>query len=158
MPRSANTSRYTERLYLAWWAWPLPLAAAGLIAAEIHLGYPGVRSWLPYVLLIPVAVLLLLLAGRTRIGIDQDTLQVGQAQLPLQYAGAVEVIARQDKRKALGPELDPAAYMLHRGWVGPLVRVQVTDDQDPTPYWIFSTRRPERVAELIRSATRAETS
>jgi hypothetical protein len=32
------------------------------------------------------------------------------------------------------------------------VRVRLTDPADPTPYWLFSTRRPERVAELLRGA------
>ena len=30
------------------------MLAAGLLAAEVHLGYPGVRAWLPYVLLLPL--------------------------------------------------------------------------------------------------------
>jgi hypothetical protein len=25
----------------------------------------------------------------------------------------------------------------------------VTDPQDPTPYWVFSTRHPEKVASLL---------
>jgi hypothetical protein len=31
------------------------------------------------------------------------------------------------------------------------VRVELTDPEDPTPYWLFSTRRPQRVAELLRA-------
>lgn len=155
MTQSADSPTYRERLYVAWWGWPLPLAAATLIAAEIHMGYPGVRSWLPYVLLLPLAVLGLVLAGRTPVEVDADELRVGDARLPLRYVGEVEVIAKADKRKALGPDLDPAAYLVHRGWVGPLVRVRLTDEKDPTPYWLFSSRQPERVAELLRSATRS---
>jgi hypothetical protein len=30
-----------------------------------------------------------------------------------------------------------------------VVRVQVTDPADPTPYWVFSTRHPEKVASLL---------
>lgn len=155
MSQSVDSPTFRERLYVAWWAWPLPLAAATLIAAEIHMGYPGVRSWLPYVLLVPLAVLGLMLAGRTLVEVDGAELRVGDAHLPLRYVGEVEVIAKADKRKALGPNLDPAAYLVHRGWVGPLVRVRLTDDEDPTPYWLFSSRQPERLAELLRSASRS---
>jgi len=31
-----------------------------------------------------------------------------------------------------------------------MVRVRVNDPEDPTPYWLFSTRRAEEIAELIR--------
>lgn len=156
MSSSADSpQRYTERLYVAWWAWPLPLAAATLIAAEIHMGYPGVRSWLPYAVLIPLAVLLLVLAGRTRVAVTDEELQVADARLPLRFVGEVETIGKDAKRKALGPDLDPAAFLLHRAWVGPLVLVRLTDPDDPTPYWLFSTRQPERLAEVIRSASRS---
>lgn len=149
MPASAES--YRERLYVSWWAWPLPIIAAVLIAAEIHLGYPGVRSWLPYVLLVPLALLLLVAASRTPVQLSDGELRVADARLPVRFVGEVEVIGKGDKRKALGPDLDPAAYLIHRGWIGPVLRVHLTDEQDPTPYWLFSTRHPERLAELLRS-------
>lgn len=146
---------YSERLYVAWWGWPLPLAAAVLIAAEIHLGYPGVRAWLPYVIAVPLAIALLLMLGRTRVAISGEgadrELQVADARLPVRFIGEVDVIDKRGKRKAMGPDLDPAAYLVHRGWIGPLVRVHLTDPDDPTPYWLFSTRKPHRVAELLRA-------
>jgi hypothetical protein len=67
--------------------------------------------------------------------------------------GAVQIVPVTAKRKALGPHLDPAAFVVHRGWVGPLLRVQLTDPADPTPYWMFSTRHPERLAELLRASS-----
>jgi hypothetical protein len=60
------------------------------------------------------------------------------------------VISPKAKRRALGPELDPAAFLLHTGWVGPMVRVAVTDPEDPTPYWIFSVRQADKLAALLR--------
>ncbi|HJQ47760.1 MAG TPA: DUF3093 domain-containing protein [Amycolatopsis sp.] len=149
-PVQAAVVHHSERLYVSWWGWPLPLLAAGLIAAEIHMGYPGVRAWLPYLILIPLMAAWLLLMSRTRVAVLGDELWVGKAHLPLKFAGEVEVITKDHKRKALGPELDPAAFVVHRGWVGPLVRVHLTDPEDPTPYWIFSTRKPEAMARLLR--------
>lgn len=144
---------YAERLYVTWYWWPLPLLAAVILAAEVHMGYGGVRAWLPYVVLIPLTVAILWKAGHTRIWVTDDELLVADARLPRSFVGAVEIIPATAKRKALGPHLDPAAFVVHRGWVGPLVRVRLTDPADPTPYWIFSTRHPERLAELLRAAS-----
>ena len=55
---------------MPWWGWPLPLAAAALLAAEVHMGFPGVRSWLPYLVTIPVVVLLLLRMGSLRVEVS----------------------------------------------------------------------------------------
>lgn len=152
MDRAGETDRklYSERLYVAWWGWPLPLIAAALLAAEIHMGYPGVRAWLPYLILMPLMAAWLVLLGRSKVEITEDELLVGNARLPLRFVGEVDVVDREHKRKALGPELDPAAFVVHRGWVGPIVRVHLTDPEDPTPYWVFSTRKPEAVAGLLR--------
>jgi hypothetical protein len=145
--------RYSERLYVPWWGWPLPLLGGGLLAAEIHMGYPGVRAWLPYLIMLPLVVLLLLALSRASVrvtGGEEPELWVGDAHLPLRHAGQVDVIDRAGKRRALGPDGDPAAFVVHRGWVGPVVRVWLTDPADPTPYWLFSTRRPEALAQLLR--------
>jgi hypothetical protein len=91
----------------------------------------------------------LLALGRARVRVAEGELWVGQAHVPLRFIGDVEIVAMDAKRRALGPELDPAAYLLHRAWVGPLLRVRLTDPDDPTPYWLFSTRRPEQLATLL---------
>lgn len=141
---------HAERLYVPWYSWLLPMFAAGLIAATVHLGYPGLRSWLPYVVLVPLMGVLIWRAGRAPVRVEDGELYVGAAHLPLAHVGTVEVFGTKEKRKVLGPRLDPTAYVLHRGWVGPTVRVEVTDPEDPTPYWVFSTRHPEKIASLLR--------
>ena len=145
--------RHSEHLYVTWWAWPLPLLGATLLAAEIHMGYPGLRGWLPYVVMLALALLLLISLGRVRVRVSEGEgggeLWIGDAHLPLRFVGEVETVTREQKRKALGPQLDPAAFVVHRGWIAPLVRVRLTDPDDPTPYWLFSTRRPDVVAGLL---------
>lgn len=142
---------FEERLRVPLWWWLPGLGVAGLLAAEVHMGYPGIRAWAPYLLLVPVAVAALLSLGRTRVQVADGELRVGRAHVPLRFVGEVDIIARQHKRQVLGPDLDPAAYLVHRAWVGPLVRVRLTDPDDPTPYWVFSTRRPEELAKVLRS-------
>lgn len=149
-PESAGSeAAFDERLTVPWWWWPLGFGVAALLAAEVHMGYPGVRSWLPYLLTVPLAVAVLIRMGRHRIRLHRGELHVGPAHIPLRHLGRVDVIPPAGKRRALGPDLDPAAFVLHSGWVGPLVRVEVTDPQDPTPYWIFSVRRAAVLAALL---------
>lgn len=143
-------ARFSERLVLPWWWWPPGLLIAGLLAAELHMGYPGVRSWLPYVLLLPLAVVLLVWLGRVRVTVEDGALCAGDARLPLAQIGQVDVVRGEAKREALGPQLDPEAFVLHRPWVGPAVRIEVLDPDDPVPYWVVSTRRPEQLVAALR--------
>lgn len=141
---------YRERLYLPWYHWLLPVFAAGLLAAEVNMGYPGVRAWLPYVLTIPLTLLILWRFGSAKVLVQDGELHVGEAHLPLRFAGETQIIPGKLKRQVLGPAFDPAAFALHRTWVGPMVWIHITDEDDPTPYWLVSSRHPERLVAAIR--------
>jgi hypothetical protein len=131
-----------------WWYLPA-IGVAALLGAEVHMGYPGIRSWIGYAITVPVFLGALIWFGRTRVRVAGAELQVGPARLPLRYVGRVEIVPKERKQEALGPELDPTAYLLHRAWVGPVVRVEVTDPDDPTPYWIFSVRDAEGLVAAL---------
>jgi hypothetical protein len=140
---------FRERLYASWWTWPMPVIAAVLLAAEVHMGHPGVRAWLPYVVLVPLAIAVPLALSRTKVEVSGGELWVGDAHLPLRVIEDAEVIAAADKRRALGPDLDPAAFAVHRPWVPTSVRVWLDDEDDPTPYWVVSTRHPQKLVDVL---------
>jgi hypothetical protein len=151
---TSGVSAFDERLSVPWW-WYVPTVALGvLLGAEVHMGYPGIRSWIGYVVFIPLLVAALVAFRRTRVRVVDGELRVGPAVLPLRNVGRVEIVHRRDKQAALGPELDPSAFVLHRGWIGPLVRLEVTDPADPTPYWVFSVREPDRLLTALATARR----
>ena len=151
---TSGVPAFDERLSVPWW-WYLPTVALGvLLGAEVHMGYPGIRSWIGYVVFIPLLVAALVAFRRTRVRVVDGELRVGPAVLPLRNVGRVEIVDRRDKQAALGPELDPSAFVLHRGWIGPLVRLEVTDPADPTPYWVFSVREPDRLLTALATARR----
>lgn len=142
---------FDERLSVPLWWYPPAVGVAVLLGAEVHLGYPGVRSWIGYAIAVPLLVGALVWVGRTRVQVVDGELRVGRAALPLRHVGRTEIVARPDKQVALGPELDPAAFLTHRAWVGPVVRIELTDPEDPTPYWVVSVRdAPGLVAALAR--------
>lgn len=148
-PATSGSSGFDERLSVPLWWYVLAIGVAVLLGAEIHMGYPGIRSWIGYVTLIPLFVAAPYWLGRTRVRVADGRLSVGPATVDLRHSGRVEMVAKDDKQEALGPQLDPSAFLMHRGWIGPLVRVELTDPDDPTPYWIFSVRHPEQLVAAL---------
>jgi hypothetical protein len=145
---------YRERLWVPWW-WALPgLFAAALLATEVNMGVRTLPDWLPYTVLGAVAVGVLLWLSRTEIRVvhngSEPELWAGDAHLPLSVVTRSAEIPTSAKSAALGRQFDPAAFVVHRGWVGPLVLVVLEDPDDPTPYWLVSSRRPERLLAVIR--------
>jgi hypothetical protein len=141
-----------------WWWWPLGFGLAALIAFEVNLGVAALPDWLPYATLFTVAAGALLWLGRAEIRVTAGSevgagaeLWASDAHLPVTVIARSAEIPRSAKSAALGRQLDPAAYVLHRGWVGPMILVVLDDPDDPTPYWLVSCRHPERVLSALRS-------
>lgn len=150
---TSQTVRYRERLMVPWWWWPPGLGLAALIALEVNQGVPAVPVWLPYAVLLPVAAIALLWLGRLDVrvvGGPHAELWVGAAHLPVSVISRSAEVPRTAKSAALGRQLDPAAFVVHRAWVGPMVLLVLDDPDDPTPYWLVSCRRPDRVLAALR--------
>lgn len=102
-----------------------------------------------------VAIGVLLWLGRIEVrvvGTGSDVeLWAGQAHLPASVITRSAVVPTSAKSAGLGRQLDPAAFVLHRNWIGPMVLVVLNDPDDPTPYWMVSCRHPERVLAALQS-------
>lgn len=149
---------FDERLSVPVWWYLLALGFGVLLGAQVHMGYPGLRSWIGYATLVPLCVGALWWMGRSRVTVRGGTLISDGRALPLASAGVTDTVQRGDKQRAMGPELDPEAYVLHRAWVGPLVRVEVTDPARDEPYWVLSSRRPEELRAAIAAQAAHPTS
>lgn len=143
-------TRYDERLVVPWWWWPAGLGLAGLVAAEVHGGAPGLRSIAPYAVALPLVVLLLALGSRGRIRVGDDLLTVPGARIGLHHLGEVAILDRASLRLQTGPMADRRAFVVSRPWLHSAVRVLLTDPADDTPYWVIGTRHPEALAAALR--------
>lgn len=106
---------------------------------------------MPYVVLLPLTLVILIRVSALRLSVRDGQLQIGEARIAVEHLGEVELVDPNRRRLALGPELDPDAFVRQRSWIKPLLRVEVVDDQDPTPYWVLSTRRPKRLLAALRN-------
>ena len=69
--------------------------------------------------------------------------------IPLKLLGKAEVIEREHQFEELGRNLDARAWLCIQASVKKLVKVELQDPNDPTPYWLITTRHPEELAALI---------
>lgn len=144
---------YRERLWASTWVflamalvipasllvfWPISVTAGIIVAFALYAGCCGIL-----VLASPVVLL------------TSEQLTAGRARLPIEFAGETIGYREPEATAQRGVELDARAWLLIRGWVAPVVRIEITDPADPTPYWLVSTRRPE---ELVAAIEQAKTS
>jgi hypothetical protein len=151
-PARITTPAYVERLRLSWWMWPPAVIVDIILATELLLGFPAIPAWIPFAVLIPLTVALLLRLGRLRVAVTGDEFQVDDARLPVSVIADVVALDAAGKREALGVGAHPVAFVIQRPWIGPAVQVLLDDPADPTPYWVVSTRRPVELATALLAA------
>ena len=100
-------------------------------------------------LMISIWAALFFLAPVIQVG--SSHLTVARAKIPRNLLGNIEEIAKDQIFSERGPKLEPAAYKVFQGTVKTAIKITVNDPNDPTPYWIISTRKPAQLAEVLRA-------
>jgi hypothetical protein len=101
------------------------------------------------ILVISIWAALFFLAPVIQVG--SSHLSVARAKIPRNLLGNIEEIAKDQIFSERGPKLDPAAHKVFQGTVKTAIKITVNDPNDPTPYWIISTRKPAQLAEVLRA-------
>ncbi|MCB1293494.1 MAG: DUF3093 domain-containing protein [Gordonia sp.] len=148
---SGRPDRYEERLTVPWWWWAAGAVVTGVLGYEIQLSaHKSAWSAAGYVVVGILVAVLLWSVGRTRVAVTADgELVADKARLPREVIARGATVAATAKSAALGRQLDPAAYLMHRAWVKTMVLLVLDDPDDPTPYWLVSTRHPDRVLAAL---------
>jgi hypothetical protein len=147
-----QTTRHLERLTVPWTWWPPALAVVAVLGLQVGLAVAMVPSLLPIAVLVPVAAAGLWWLGRLRVAVVGDEFQVDDARLPVDVVSQVVPLDAAGRRELMGPSADPLAFVVQRPWIPGAVQVVLDDPRDPTPYWLVSTRYPDRLAAALTTA------
>jgi hypothetical protein len=154
--RTTEPALYNERLGVSPWAWLAALAVDLIIGFEVLIGFPHLPTWVPFAVLLPASAALLLWSGRIRVTVTADELLVDDARLPLAVISDVVALDAAGKREALGVGAHPLSFIIQRPWIGPAVQILLDDPDDPTPFWVISTRQPVELATVLLAAVRPD--
>ena len=137
-----------------------PMLAAVLLLPAIYIICLPITSPLIGIaasVLVTAIVEVLLVVTAPIVAVQDGQLVAGAARIPVGLTGEAESFRGPEATTARGTQLDARAYTMFRGWVDPVLRVAVTDPDDPVPYWLVSTRRPEELRAAIEAERSAQT-
>ena len=147
------TALYRERIWPSPWvfvATALVIPASLLVFLPINQLAGGIVAVVLY-----AAIVIVLLATSPLIEVVAGELIAGRARVPVDLISAVSAFTGDEATLQRGRLLDARAWLLIRGWVSPVVKIEISDESDPTPYWIISTRSPDALVVAIASARTA---
>ena len=140
---------YTERLTvpLRWWVQGTMLIATLWLAVAV--AAPAAAAAITGLACLALMATLFLSYGAAAVRVDDEVFHAGRAHIPTAYVGAVTALDETGTRLVAGRDADARAYLLIRPYLKRSVKVEIADPADPTPYWLVSTRRPERLAAAL---------
>jgi hypothetical protein len=143
---------YRERVWPS--PWIVVIAALAIPASLLTFAAINVTVGAITGVLLFSGVVIVAVASAPTIEVSDGMLRAGSARVPLSYVGAVTAARREEARHERGPGLDARAHLVLRPDIDPIARIELTDPDDPTPYWVVSTRRPEQLAAAIAAGRR----
>jgi hypothetical protein len=146
-PSASPSVVFREKLWPTPWVW---IIAAGIAGAGILVFAPisAAAGYTAAAVLFAIMAVLLVLSTPT-ITVTQDALTVGRATIERRFVGGVQAFRAKEATAERGTRLNGLAYLCIRGWIDPVVRIEITDPSDRTPYWLTSTRRPEELTAAL---------
>lgn len=131
------------------------MVVAGTAVASIFTFVPiNITAGVIAAVVVAAVLTTLLILSTPQITVTATHLSVGRAQIERRFLGTVEPFTGDDATDQRGTLLNGTAYLCIRGWISPVVKVEVIDPEDSTPYWLTSTRRPQQLAAALAAPDR----
>jgi hypothetical protein len=142
-----KAAKYSE------WQYPRPgsyLPLLLLIPAVWIVGAPFGSAIGAYIgLAIAIIVAVLKIVGAKKISVYSDSLQLGTATIPKEALGKVEIISKENHFAARGSNLDSRAFVFLKYGLPEMVKIEIVDKKDPTPYLLVSTRKAAQLVAAL---------
>lgn len=147
---------YRERLWPSVGQWIFALIMTGSLGIAYGRAY-GVTLGIVVGLVATLLVVIGVVVNTPLIQIDELNFRVGRARLPLRFIGQIQKLDAEQSRRARSTDANSNAHFQLRGGIKNTVIVEVTDPQDPHPYWQVSTRKPDVLITALSSAKSSTT-
>jgi hypothetical protein len=144
---------FAERLTvpLRWWVQGTMLVASLWLALVVAV--PLTVAWVVTGTAMALLCCLFVSYGAARVSVGDGVLCAGRAHITTDHLGAVTPLEADAMRLQAGRDADARAFLLIRPYLKRGVRVDIDDPRDPAPYWLISSRHPDRLAAALAGAT-----
>jgi Protein of unknown function (DUF3093) len=143
---------FRERLTvpIVWWVLAGLFALSVLLAVGAYLGPVWAVGTTAATLLVAAAIFA---TASIVISVDTDQIRVGRASIEHPYIAGCRALDAEESRRRGGVDADARAHMVLRPYVKTAVEITLDDPDDPVPYWLVSTRHPQRLAAALQEAS-----
>jgi Protein of unknown function (DUF3093) len=143
---------FRERLTVPviWWVLAGLFSLSVLLAVGAYLGPVWGVGTAVAAMLVAAAIFM---SASILISVDAHELRVGRASIEHVYIADCRALDAEATRRLAGVDADARAHLVLRPYVKTAVEITLNDNDDPVPYWLVSTRRPQQLSAAQRDAS-----
>ena len=141
---------YQEKLRWPWWLTLLTVGLDFSIVVAVWAGLGNTSALIAAIISIAFTGYFYSIST-LRISVEKDSFSVGRATIEKKYLGDIKVLTNNEFRSLSGPGINPRAFHAFRFWIRRGLKVEIKDSRDPTPYWLVSSKSPEKLFEALQS-------
>jgi len=143
-----EAAQVREKIRWPWWLMGLVIALDISIVIAVWAGL-GNSAALASIFIVIALTIAFYFFTALNINIADGEVFVGRAHISVEHIGQVEVLSAEKMKLAYGMHLNPAAHLALRFWVKGGLKLTIDDQRDPTPYWLVSSKNPEKIESAI---------
>jgi hypothetical protein len=143
---------FRERLTVPviWWLLAGLFSLSVLLAVAAYLGPIWGVGTAVAAMIVAAAIFV---SASILISVDARELRVGRASIEHVYIADCRALDAEATRRRAGVDADARAHLVLRPYVKTAVEITLNDNDDPVPYWLVSTRRPQQLSAAQREAS-----
>lgn len=142
---------FRERLTvpIIWWMLAGLFSLSVLVAVGAYLGLTwGLGTSIATLLVAAV----IFGSAAILISVNEQEIRVGRGSIEHAYIATCRALDAEQTRRRTGVEADARAHLVLRPYIKTTVEITLDDPEDPVPYWLVSTRHPQRLAAALQDA------
>jgi Protein of unknown function (DUF3093) len=158
---------YFEQLRTPWWWYLASVGVSVLLGLEFAVAISGWIAWVPFAIVLPAGLLVVWRLSSGSVAVDGDTVRAGERSVAIAEIDQAIGLSPTELRRLVGRHSNPLAFTYIRSWVGPGVQLVLrpptgkqpadepqadepqADERIPEPYWVLSTRHPDRLLAAL---------
>ncbi len=141
--------QFREKLLPPFWAWLFLIGVSLMLSVSISAIFGSTIAFVIF-LIISLSLGIITYFFSPELRIDSEFFYAGKAKLPVKIIKTIEVLNALETTQLRGVKSDLKAFHAISPLISTSIKIDFDDPADPHSYWLVSTRKGQRIKNVLQ--------